>query len=190
MATTREATDRRRTTRRSAGGRASDTERRSSASARRRSGERTSGATSRSSGSGDGRRVTATNLRAADRRWIEQHAAQLSPSTLRAKWIHSVDEHEDRPGQTLATREPAVIQAWAEDRDGRPATVGRRDPGERPRTLRFDFDGRSGRLQPIDWDAWLGTFEDRDLVFLFQEHRRNGDTSNFFRLDSPEREEG
>jgi hypothetical protein len=150
------------------------------------------------SGSSGGRaqppRITARNLRGSDRGWLESRAAQLSPSTLRAKWIHSPDEHEDRPGQTLATREPDVIRAWAEQRDGQPATVARRD-GERPRTLRFDFgasgDGRrSSRLEPVSWEDWLATYQERELVFLFQEHRRNGDDSNFFRLDSPEREEG
>jgi hypothetical protein len=191
MATTKESTDRRRATRRTSGGRSSDGERRRSSSETRERDRAGSRGRSGSNGGGGNLRITASNLRAGDRRWIEQHGAQLSPSTLRAKWIHSVDEHEDRAGQTLATREPAVIQAWAEDRDAVPATVGRRDPNERPRSLRFDFDGgRSDRLQAIDWDGWLGTFEDRDLVFLFQEHRRNGDTSNFFRLDSPDREEG
>jgi hypothetical protein len=29
-----------------------------------------------------------------------------------------------------------------------------------------------------------------EVVFLFQEHKRDGSESNFFRLDSPEREEG
>jgi len=142
----------------------------------------------------DSPRITARNINPDDRRWIDQRARQLSPSTLRAKWIHSPQEHEDRPGQTLATREPDVIRTWAEDRSATPATVGRRD-GERPRTLRFDFDRSDGsngtrRLQPVDWDAWIATFRDRDLVFLYQEHRRDGGDSNFFRLDSPEREEG
>jgi hypothetical protein len=139
-------------------------------------------------------RITARNLRGDDRGWLESRAEQLSPSTLRAKWIHSPDEHEDRPGQTLATREPDVIRAWAEQRDAQPATVARRD-GQRPRTLRFDFGGsggggRSSRLEPITWEDWLGTYQERELVFLFQEHRRNGEDSNFFRLDSPEREDG
>jgi hypothetical protein len=154
--------------------------------------ERSNRGTPRRPAGGD--RITARNLRAEDRRWLEANASELSPSTLRAKWVHTRDEHEDRPGQTLATREPEVVRAWAEQRDGLPATVGRRD-GEAPRTLRFDFEGRGGngrssRLQPIDWDAWLETFRRRKLVFLFQEHRRNGEDSNFFRLDSPDREEG
>jgi hypothetical protein len=84
-----------------------------------------------------------------------------------------------------------VIKSWADERKAVPATVGRRD-NDRPRTLRFDFpaNGESRRLEPIDWDAWLGTFRERDLVFIYQERRRDGRESNFFRLDSPEREDG
>jgi hypothetical protein len=136
--------------------------------------------------------IKATNLKADDRQFLQRNAAGLSKSTLRAKWIHTPDEHADRPGQTLATRIPEVIKAWAQARDAVPATVGVGDEDARPRTLRFDFGetDRSGRLRPIDWDAWLETFERRKLVFLFQERRRNGDDSNFFRLDSPEREDG
>jgi hypothetical protein len=133
--------------------------------------------------------IRATNLASRDRTFIERHRSKLSPSTLRAKWIHSPDEHEDRRGQTLATREPDVIRAWAQARDATPATVGARE--DRPRTLRFDFPGYGGRsLRPVDWEAWLATFQERDLVFLFQEHKRDGRESNFFRLDSPEREQG
>jgi hypothetical protein len=136
------------------------------------------------------RRVTARNLTAEERAFVQRHASQLSPSTLRAKWTHAPDEHEDRPGQTLATRNPDVIRAWARARRAKPATVGRRE-GQRPRTLRLDFPGYGGsRLEPVDWDAWLRTFQERDLVFLYQEHRRSGEGSNFFRLDSPKREEG
>jgi hypothetical protein len=136
-------------------------------------------------------RITARNLKGEDRKFLEQHAKLLSPSTLRAKWIHSTDEHQDRPGQTLATQSPEVIRGWAEDRGATPVTVRRRE-NERPRTLRFDFDqnGPSSRLEPISWDLWLETFRDRKLVFIFQEQKRDGSDSNFFRLDSPEREEG
>lgn len=159
------------------------------------------------------------NANAAERKFLDKNKAQLSKTTLRAKWTHSPDEHEDRSGQTLATRSPDVIRRWAEDRGATPATTASIPEGERPRTLRFDFPagGQSGRsgsasnraggnnargndtsgngrgrrgLRPVSWDEWLGVFKDRDLVFLYQEHRRDGGDSNFFRLDSPKREEG
>jgi hypothetical protein len=134
--------------------------------------------------------IKAPNANGDERRFMQRHAAKLSKSTLRAKWIHG-DERPDRNGQTLATKDPEVIRRWADERGAQPATVMRRD-GERPRTLRFDFErnGRSDRLQPVGWDDWLRTFQDRDLVFLLQERRRDGRESNFFRLDSPDRERG
>lgn len=137
--------------------------------------------------------ATAKNTTREERKFIEEHAEGLSKTTVRyAKWTHSVDEHEDKPGQTLATQSREVIQAWAEERGGRPATVGERE-GERPRVLRFDFtdsDGEGSRLEEIDWEDWFGVFEERQLVFIYQEHKADGTQSNFFRLDSPEREDG
>jgi len=89
----------------------------------------------------------------------------------------------------VSTLEPAVIRAWAEARDGvlPPPPV---DRGGRPRTLRFDFPGGSSSLERIDWDECLDAFRDRDLVFLYQDPRRDGSQSNVFRLDHPDREDG
>lgn len=125
-----------------------------------------------------------------DRRFLTKFKKKLSPSTQRAKWIGSPEDHEDRPGQTLATRNPEVIRSWAEARGGVPATIMTASP-DRPTVLRFDFPGFSkGKLQQIEWDAWLDTFKDRNLVFVFQEHMKAGNDSNFFKLDNPEREDG
>ncbi len=112
----------------------------------------------------------------------------LSLSAQRAKWIDSVDEREDHEGQTLATRNPDVSRAWAQARKATPATIPDNDPDE-PRVLRFDFPGYDDGLKEVGWDAWLGVFERRRLVFLFREHLKSGKRSNFFRLDSPERED-
>ncbi len=134
--------------------------------------------------------ITAKNTNSEDRRYMEKYRDDLSKTTLRAKWIHSPDEHEDRPGQTLATRTPDVVRAWAESRGGKPATVetSRSDKDGRPHVLRIDFPGGSGRrLSSISWDDWFRSFTERKLVFLFQEHRRDGGDSNFFRLDNPQR---
>jgi hypothetical protein len=134
-----------------------------------------------------------TNASAEDRRYLERHGDRLSDSTRRAKWIHSPDERPDRRGQTLATRSGEVIRAWAEARNGRPVAATTGEDG-RPRTLRMRFNddegGRNGRLREIRWDEWLGVFEERDLVFIYQEERRDGRQSNFFRLDNPTREDG
>ncbi len=130
------------------------------------------------------------HARPEDRRFLTRNRDKLSPSTVRAKWLGSCKDHEDRPGQTLATRSHEVIRHWAEERGGVPATVpGSRHDG-RAGVLRFRFSDRGGRLEEISWNDWFKTFDNRKLVFLFQEHMKNGNESNFFRLDSPAREDG
>jgi hypothetical protein len=131
----------------------------------------------------------ATDTTREDRRFVEEHGDELSKSTRRALWIHSADQHADHDGQTLATRNPDVIRHWADERKATPAT----SPGgdaDNPRVLRFDFPGYDRNLQPVSWDTWFKVFKDRDLVFLYQEKMKAGNQSNFFRLDSPDREDG
>ncbi len=135
----------------------------------------------------------ATNVTREDERFIDEHADELSATTKRARWIHTTDEHEDHPGQSLATRAHEVIQAWAEDkeRQGTPATVPGTEHEGRPGVLRFDFPGRGGsNLEHIGWDDWFKSFDERELVFVYQEHKKDGHPSTFFRLDNPEREDG
>jgi hemerythrin superfamily protein len=135
------------------------------------------------------RREEAGDTTKDDQEFVTEHGDELSKSTQHAKWIHSTDDHEDHSGQTLATRNPDVIRQWADERKAQPATTPGGDT-ENPRVLRFDFPGYDRELQAISWDAWLRSFEDRDLVFLYQEHMKAGNQSNFFRLDSPHREDG
>jgi hypothetical protein len=55
--------------------------------------------------------------------------------------------------------------------------------------ITFAEDGRS-RLQEASWDDWFRTFDERQLVFLYQERKKDGTQSNYFRLDCPDREDG
>ncbi|MBW7925614.1 MAG: hypothetical protein H3C59_12865 [Burkholderiaceae bacterium] len=124
-----------------------------------------------------------------DERYVDEHGDQLSASVRRAKWVHGPEDRPERDGQTLATRSLEVIRAWADARGAQPATAPGGDT-EHPRVLRFDFPGYDRELQPVSWEAWGDTFTSRDLVFLYQETLSSGRQSNFFRLDSPEREDG
>ncbi len=135
--------------------------------------------------------IKATNLTDEDRKFLEEHSDLLSKSTLRAKWIHSPDEHEDYHGQTLATRSHEVIRQWAEERKATPATVESTEHYPTgPGVLRFDFPNFGGQsLKHISWDEWFRVFDERNLVFIYQETQKSGRQSNFFRLDSPERED-
>lgn len=104
--------------------------------------------------------------------------------------IGSTGEHEDHHGQTLITRSHEVIQQWATERDAAPATVPGTEHGGRPGVLRFDFPGYGGRdLRHVSWDEWFTTFDERGLNFIYQEHKKDGAQSNFFRLENPGRED-
>lgn len=127
------------------------------------------------------------NLNEDDRRFLEKHRDGLSDTvTERARWIHTPDEHEAHPGQTLVTRSHDVIRAWAEARGAKPATVPGSEHDGHVGVLRFDFPGYGGDdLERIDWDTWFEPFDERELVFVFQEHKSDGSESNFFKLDNP-----
>nr|WP_055502648.1 hypothetical protein [Nonomuraea pusilla] len=104
--------------------------------------------------------------------------------------ITSTEEHEERPGRSLVTTDHDVIRWWAEERDARPATVPGTEHEGRPGVLRFDFPGYGGGdLQEISWEDWFRTFDERKLNFIYQEHKKDGQQSNFFRLENPERED-
>lgn len=106
------------------------------------------------------------------------------------KVIHDTGEEEDREGQTLVTRDHDVIREWAERRKAEPATVEGTEHGDHLGVLRFDFPGYGGQsLRKVSWEEWLKTFDARGLNFLYQEHKRDGSESNFFRLENPDRED-
>jgi hypothetical protein len=104
------------------------------------------------------------------------------------KIIHGVKDHEDHKGQSLATNDHGVIKHWAQERQAVPATIPGTEHQGHPGVLRFNFPGYSSPgLMEITWDDWFKAFDERDLTFLYQEHLKNGHTSNFFKLDSPNR---
>ncbi|MEV5829674.1 hypothetical protein AB0L25_29320 [Spirillospora sp. NPDC052242] len=104
--------------------------------------------------------------------------------------VTSADEHEERPGKSLVTTDHEVIRRWAEERGAEPSTVPGSEYEGRPGRLRFDFPGYGGEnLEHISWDDWFRTFDERELNFIYQEHKKDGAQSNFFRLENPGRGE-
>jgi predicted HTH domain antitoxin len=118
--------------------------------------------------------------------------AQTSKSLKYAQEITSVDDEPERPGRSLVTTDHEVIRQWAEARKGVPTTVDGTEHDGRPGVLRFDFPtgGREKRLREISWEQWFRTFDERRLNFIYQQERSDGKQSNFFRLESPDREDG
>jgi hypothetical protein len=41
----------------------------------------------------------------------------------------------------------------------------------------------------VSWDEWFRTFDERQLNFIYQEQRKDGNQSTFFILESPNRED-
>jgi Rho termination factor, N-terminal domain len=114
---------------------------------------------------------------------------QTSRSLKYSQEVTSLDEDPERPGRSLATTSHEVIRKWAEDRDAVPATVEGTEHGDHLGVLRFDFGGDSDNLRHVSWDEWFATFDVRKLNFIYQEERKDGNQSNFFRLESPDRED-
>jgi hypothetical protein len=77
------------------------------------------------------------------------------------------------------------IKKWAEDRNGKPATVQSTARGsQQAGIIRIDFPGYSGNksLKQISWDQFFKKFDDSDLAFVYQSKTKSGKKSNFNRL--------
>jgi Rho termination factor, N-terminal domain len=139
----------------------------------------------RSSSTGDGDDVGAGpdggNVRTGD---------QTSSSLKYSQEVSSPEEEPERAGRSLVTTHHQVIKDWAEERGGRPATVEGTEHGDHLGVLRIDFGGDSTNLRHVSWDEWFETFDTRRLNFIYQETTSDGNQSNFFRLESPDREDG
>src|SRR5829696_4364681 len=115
---------------------------------------------------------------------------ETSRSLKYSQEVTSPDDEPERPGRSLATTHHEVIKQWAEERGGTPATVEGTEHGDHLGVLRFDFGGGSDNLRHVTWDEWFETFDARRLNFIYQDERSDGRQSNFFRLESPDREDG
>ncbi|MEE6259329.1 hypothetical protein [Plantactinospora sonchi] len=106
--------------------------------------------------------------------------------------ITSTQDQPERPGRSLVTQDHDVIQRWAEARMAQPATIEGTEREGRIGVLTFDFPGwrEGGGLKPVSWDEWFHTFDLRRLNFIYQEQLSDGRQSNFFRTESPDREDG
>lgn len=109
---------------------------------------------------------------------------------LREGYVVASKSGVDKPGATHLTRNHDIIRQWAEQRGAVPAAVPGTEHDGHLGVLRFDFPGFArGNLQHVSWEDWFKAFDVRDLVFVYQETKSDGTQSNFFRFDSPYREE-
>jgi hypothetical protein len=115
----------------------------------------------------------------------------MSRSLKYAQEISSPAERPERPGRSLVTTDHEVIRRWAEARNATPATIEGTEHDGRPGVLTFNFPGwrEGGKLRQISWDEWFRSFDARRVNFIYQEQKSNGVQSNFFRTESPDRQD-
>jgi hypothetical protein len=86
--------------------------------------------------------------------------------------------------ESKTTTDHSVIQQWVEERGGKPARVkGTAKKGD-PESgiLRIDFGKPEESLEQISWDDFFDIFDDRELAFLYQEEKGEGEESYFNRF--------
>lgn len=88
------------------------------------------------------------------------------------------------PGKSARTTDHKVIQQWVEARGGSPAAVIATESDKDPGLLRINFPGYSGRgrLEDISWNEFFKKFDEKKLEFLYQEQKRTGETSRFWKF--------
>jgi hypothetical protein len=74
------------------------------------------------------------------------------------------------------------IRKWIEQRGGTPTKVRGTEGKDGEGILRVDFAEPDEKLEPIEWDEFFETFEDRKLAFLHQDKTADGHESRFFKF--------
>lgn len=82
------------------------------------------------------------------------------------------------------TTDHDAIRDWIERRGGTPAKVRGTDDESGEGILRIDFAEPDEALEPISWEEFFETFEDRGLAFLYQDETAGGEESRFFKFVS------
>ncbi|MBV9561438.1 MAG: hypothetical protein JOY90_13465 [Bradyrhizobium sp.] len=75
-----------------------------------------------------------------------------------------------------------TIRRWAEQREGRPATVRATEEDGHAGILRIDFDPKEKALDPIEWDEFFRKFDESHLAFLYQDRTNDGGISRFHKF--------
>jgi hypothetical protein len=84
--------------------------------------------------------------------------------------------------QAETTTDHDAIRKWIEERQGRPTKVKGTESRDGESILRVDFQEPDEKLEPISWEEFFQTFEDRELAFLHQDKTADGKTSRFFKF--------
>ena len=82
------------------------------------------------------------------------------------------------------TTDHGTIRQWVEDRNGKPASVPGTGKGQDIGLLSIDFaeEDEDASLEEISWDEFFEKFEEKQLAFLYQDQKANGEPSTFNKL--------
>src|SRR3954454_5266867 len=89
---------------------------------------------------------------------------------------------EPQMSDSHTTTDHKTIRNWAEQRDGRPATVRATEEDGHAGILRIDFGPREERLEEIGWDEFFRKFDEAGLAFLYQDRTKDGKPSRFHKF--------
>ncbi len=81
------------------------------------------------------------------------------------------------------TTDHETIRQWVEDRNGKPASVPGTGKDEDIGLLSINFaEEEEAALEQISWDEFFEKFEEKQLAFLYQDQKANGEPSTFNKL--------
>jgi hypothetical protein len=83
---------------------------------------------------------------------------------------------------SATTTDHKAIRNWAEERDGRPATVRATEEDGHAGILRIDFGPAEDRLEEIEWEEFFAKFDESELAFLYQDRTKDGKLSRFHKF--------
>ena len=92
--------------------------------------------------------------------------------------------------QATTTTDHDEIRRWAEERDGKPASVKGTGGGADRGILRIDGGAGDESFEHIGWDEWFAKFDEQGLAAILQERKSDGEPSTFVKLVSRDNADG
>lgn len=82
------------------------------------------------------------------------------------------------------THDHKTIQQWTEKRKGVPAKIKGTGKGEDEGVLRIHFPehSQSDDFEEISWEDFFSEFDEKELDFLYQDKKADGDISTFHKF--------
>src|SRR4051812_46195155 len=110
--------------------------------------------------------------------WLRRFTRSKAEPPIRS----ASTREESAMSDSATTTDHRAIRKWAEERDGRPATVRATEEDGHAGILRIDFGSPEDRLEEIEWDEFFAKFDESELAFLYQDRTKDGKLSRFHKF--------